>query len=103
MPMTPAEFYAVTNLQYNPFRSNPIQESDPRMDIWVGYEKERQQFWKFVERSRADQVGNTNLVMVYGDFGAGKSHALLWARYQILEAKKAEFSSVAYYVQTLRK
>ena len=103
MPMQPAEFYTSCNLRENPFRSNPTQESDPRMDIWVGYDREREQFSRYILRSRADQIGNANLVMLYGDFGAGKSHALLWAKYQILEAKKEEFNSVAYYIQTLRK
>jgi len=103
MALSHSDFYSAANLQYNPFRSNPVQETDPRMDIWVGYEKEKQQLWKYIQRSRADQVGNANMLMVYGDFGAGKSHALLWAKHQILEARKAEFNSVAYYIQTLRK
>ena len=50
-----------------------------------------------------DQIGNSNLVLLYGDYGTGKSHALLWARHQILDAKKSEFNSVCYYIQTLRK
>lgn len=103
MPMQPADFYRAANLTENPFRSNPTQESDPRMDIWVGYDRERMLFERQLVRSRADQIGNANLVLLYGDYGTGKSHALLWAKYQILEAKKDEYNSVAYYVQTLRK
>lgn len=103
MALTAQEFYQAANLTENPFRSNPTQESDPRMDIWVGYEKEKQQLWKFLNRSRSDQIGNSNLVLLYGDYGTGKSHALLWARHQILDAKKTEFNSVCYYIQTLRK
>jgi len=102
MPVPPTEFYKEANLTENPFRSNP-QESDPRMGIWVGYQREREQLWKFLVRTRADQIGNANFLMIYGDLGTGKSHALLWARHQILEAKKAEFNSVCYYIQTLRK
>jgi len=101
--MQPAEFYMKANLRDNPFRSNPTQESDPRMSIWVGYEKEREHFWRYIIRGRADQIGNSNLVLVYGDYGTGKSHASLWARYQILEAQKALFNSVVYYIKTLRK
>lgn len=97
------EFYAKAKLTGNPFRSNATQENDPRMDIWVGYQRERALFEKFLVRSRADQIGNTNFLMLYGDLGVGKSHALLWARYQILEARRQEFDSVCYYVQTLRK
>lgn len=103
MAFDPSEFYHKANLTMNPFRSNPTQESDPRMSIWVGYEKERQTLDKFLIRSRADQVGNTNFLLLYGDYGAGKSHALFWAKYQILENRKSEFNSVCYYIQTLRK
>jgi hypothetical protein len=103
MTLTPSDFYPLCNLAANPFRSNPTQESDPRMDIWVGYEREKNQLSKYLVRSRADQVGNANFVLLYGDYGTGKSHALLWARYQILEAKKKDFNSVCYYIQTLRK
>jgi hypothetical protein len=103
MAITPEQYYESCNLKYNPFRSNPTLENDPRVGVWIGYEKEQRQLWKFIERSRADQVGNTNFLMLYGDLGTGKSHALLWAQHQILEARKAEFNAVAYYVQTLRK
>jgi hypothetical protein len=101
--MTPSAFYPLCNLDANPFRSNPTQESDPRMDIWVGYEREKNQLSKFLTRSRADQIGNANFLLLYGDYGTGKSHALLWAKYQILDAKKDEFNSVCYYIQTMRK
>jgi hypothetical protein len=97
------EFYKQVNLRGNPFRSNAMQEVDWRNNIWVGYEKEKNTFWKFLERSRADQVGNSNFLMVYGDFGTGKSHALLWAKHQIMDTHQPEFNSVCYYIQTLRK
>jgi len=40
MVMDPRDFYARCNLTNNPFRPNPTNESDPRMDVWVGYQKE---------------------------------------------------------------
>ncbi|MCA3034210.1 MAG: hypothetical protein ING33_03225 [Rhodocyclaceae bacterium] len=98
-----AQFYAKANLKGNPFRSNATLDNDPRMDIWVGYEREKKALGKFLLRSRSDQIGNSNFLMVYGDLGVGKSHALFWARYQILEAQRAEYNSVCYYIQTLRK
>jgi len=97
------EFYSASNLRDNPFRSNPAADADPRQGIWVGYAKERATLTKFLERSRADQVGNVNFVLVYGDFGVGKSHALLWAQYQILHAQREAFGSSAYYIQTLMR
>lgn len=101
--MTPQEFYLKSNLQENPFRSNPVYGSDPRMDIWVGYEKQRHQLMKYLSRSKADQVGNTNFIMIYGDYGVGKSHALLWARYQIHHSQKSEFDAICYLIPTLKK
>jgi hypothetical protein len=101
--MDAKEFYKAANLAGNPFRSNPTLESDPRVNIWVGYEKERKQLVKYLERTRADQVGNINFVMIYGDLGTGKSHALLWSKHQILEVKKGDYKSSVFYIQTLKK
>src|SRR6266571_1116760 len=101
--MTPQEFYLKVNLKENPFRSNPVYSGDPRMSIWVGYEKQRNDLMKFLMRSLADQVGNINFVMIYGDYGVGKSHALLWARHQITHDQKEQFQSLCYLIPTLRK
>lgn len=101
--LQPDEFYKASNLKDNPFRSQPVFGGDPRMGIWVGYEKQRTQMMKFLTRSRADQVGNINFVMLYGQYGTGKSHALLWALNEISHNRKEEFDSLAYYIPSLRK
>jgi len=101
--LAPKEFYELVNLTGNPFRPNPVYGPDPRMNIWVGYEKQRNQLIKFLTRSRCDQIGNINFIMLYGDYGTGKSHALLWACYQIMHAQKDDFNSVCYIIPTLRK
>lgn len=101
--MTHEEFYAAANLKDNPFRTNPAADADPRQGIWVGYPKQRELLRKLLERSLASKVGNVNFVMVYGEFGVGKSHALLWSQYQILHERKDDFKSLAYYVKTMMK
>lgn len=101
--MAPDEFYQACNLTGNPFRSNPTHTSDPRIDIWVGYERQQAQLVKFLQRTRADQVGNTNFVMLYGGYGTGKSHALLWAQNRILNVEKSDYNSVCYFAPTLKK
>jgi hypothetical protein len=101
--LQPEEFYRAANLTDNPFRSQPVYGGDPRMAIWVGYDKQRRQMMKYLIRSRADQVGNANFVMLYGQYGTGKSHALLWAVNEITNRSKDEFNSVAYYIPSLRK
>lgn len=99
--MTNEEFYAASNLRENPFRSNPVSDSDVRRGVWVGYSKERETLTKLLKRSLANEVGSGNMVMIYGELGVGKSHALLWAQYQILQAQKDVFKGAAYYVQSL--
>ena len=103
MVMSPADYYKSANLSGNPFRSTPNFAADPRARIWVGYEKQKRQLDKYLHRSLADQVGNTNFLMLYGDYGTGKSHALLWSQNKILHDDRDEFDSVCYFIPTLRK
>ena len=103
MVMGPEKYYSKSNLKENPFRSNPNFAADPRSRIWVGYEKQKGQLQKYLKRSLADQVGNGNFLMLYGNYGTGKSHALLWSQNKILHEEKEEFNSVCYIIPTLRK
>ena len=101
--MRPDEYYSKSNLQGNPFRSTPNFAADPRANIWVGYEKQQSQLNKYLRRSLADQIGNANFLMLYGDYGTGKSHALLWAQNLILHEEAEAFESACYFIPTLRK
>jgi len=103
MVMDPREYYEKANLNDNPFKSNPNFAIDPRASIWVGYEKQKKQLDKFLKRSLADQVGNVNFLMLYGDYGTGKSHALLWAQHRILHEEKDAYNAVCYFIPTLRQ
>ena len=103
MVIEPSEYYKKCNLQDNPFRSNPTFAADLRARIWVGYEKQRKQLDRYLKRSLSDQVGNANFLMLYGDYGTGKSHALLWAQNRILHDDRDTFNSVCYFIPTLRK
>ena len=103
MVMQAGEYYTKANLKDNPFRSTPNFAADPRASIWVGYEKQKKQMDKYLKRSLADQVGNTNFLMLRGTYGTGKSHALLWAQNRILHTERHAFDSVCYFIPTLRK
>ncbi len=96
-------FYKAANLTHNPFRSNPSLEKDPRMGIWVGYYDEQQRLIKYLRRSLADEIGNQNLVLIYGSYGTGKSHALLWSQYYVAQKMKSDFCSMSFYINTLKK
>ncbi|NZA27726.1 hypothetical protein H0E84_15200 [Luteimonas sp. SJ-92] len=102
MPVNNSTFYAMCNLKDNPFRSNALFDDDPRLAIWAGQTKEQNQLQKFLIRSRAEQVGNTNLTLLYGAYGTGKSHALLWGIHW-LRGITDPGKSAAYYVPTLKK
>ncbi|WP_250624372.1 hypothetical protein [Pinirhizobacter soli] len=102
MVLANADFYRVCNLTENPFRSNATFEDDPRLEIWAGHDREHQQLKKFLLRSRAEQVGNTNLTLLFGGFGTGKSHALLWASRWIRTVEDGG-KSLCYYIPTLKK
>ena len=103
MVMESDKYYYESNLKDNPFRSTPNFAADPRSRIWVGYEKQKKQLDKYLRRSLSDQVGNANFLMLFGDYGTGKSHALLWAQNKILHEEKAVFDSVCYLIPTIRK
>lgn len=103
MVMNPKDYYRKSNLKDNPFRSNPGFVADPRAEVWVGHEQQRKQVDKYLKRSLSDQVGNANFLMLFGDYGTGKSHALLWAQHRILHVEKEFFNSVCYVIPTLRK
>lgn len=103
MSLTHDEFYKAANLTNNPFRTSPASEVDPRKGIWIGFDKEKIQLTKLLIRSRSDQVGNINFGLVYGSYGNGKSHSLLWSQYYIMQKEKDDFNSLVYYIPTLKK
>jgi hypothetical protein len=97
--MTPKEYYAACNLTDNPFRPSATGVDDPRADVWIGYEKQKMAFERLLKRVRADQVGLTSFVLLYGTWGTGKSHALLWGRSWV----RRTGAGVAYYTPTLKR
>src|SRR5256885_11657500 len=97
--MNPKDFYDASNLTDNPFRPSAVGTDDPRAGIWVGYQRQKALFERLLMRVRADQVGLTSFVLLYGHWGTGKSHALLWARNWVKESG----AGVAYYVPTLKR
>jgi hypothetical protein len=97
--MNPKEYYASCNLTDNPFRPSAIGVDDPRAGVWVGYDKQQTSFERLLKRVRSDQVGLTSFVLLYGTWGTGKSHALLWGRNWV----RSTSSGVAYYIPTLKR
>lgn len=100
--MTPNDFYNLCNLKQNPFVENPAVASHSRASIWVGYEPENKKLVRVLKQARSDQLGSTRFFLLYGGFGTGKSHALLWAQNLILHKEKEQFNSCAYFIRSLK-
>ena len=98
------DFLKACNLKEMPFKANPIQADDPAASIWVGYPKIKQLIENALLDTKKDDLGLNNLLIINGDFGTGKSHALMWARYQLLFGQQNEdFNATCYYMRTIRE
>lgn len=96
------DFYDACKLAENPFRENPAVASHERASIWVGYERERRKLIRILQQARADQIGSTRMFLLYGGFGTGKSHALLWAQNLIHQQHASEYQACVYYIRSLK-
>lgn len=99
--MSSDQYYIECNLKDNPFRTNAL-EGETRAGIWVGYPNQKKDIIKLLEKSSADNVGNVNFVILFGDYGTGKTHALTWIKNYVSNEKKAEFDCSCYLIPTLR-
>ena len=74
----------LAKLTSNPFTLVPGR----RVTVWAGYKELQQQLLDIVKSCRSDQVGLSEFVVLHGDYGAGKSHALRYLEYWITDAKR---------------
>ena len=88
----------LSKLTKNPFTLVPGE----KVTIWAGYKELRQQLMYIVESCRSDRVGLSEFVVLHGDWGTGKSHALRYLLHWIAEVKRDDYNSAAVYLQTMR-
>ncbi|BAV07714.1 hypothetical protein SAMN05421788_10364 [Filimonas lacunae] len=69
-----ADFQSTYKLKTNPFRLTPANE--PSELVWAGFKDVKEKFARRVERSV--RIPNSTLVLNWGEYGSGKTHA---ARY----------------------
>ena len=84
-------------LNQDPF---PIVPNGP-VHNWAGHEDLREDLVDLVKSVRARDVGVTEFVVIHGEFGAGKSHALRYLR-TLIEEDVTSFKSLAIYVDRPR-
>jgi Cdc6-like AAA superfamily ATPase len=93
-----ARSLALGKFREYPFRLLP----GDKVTVWAGYEDVRQQLVEIVDSPRADRIGLYEFAVVWGELGAGKSHALRYLKHLISEERKEEFQSPVVYLNTLK-
>lgn len=68
---------------------------------WAGDQEIRDELVDIVKGVRASDIGVSEFVVLHGEFGAGKSHALRYLRTKICE-KQGDFNSLAIYLERPR-
>ncbi len=79
-----------------------ITVSDETVHRWAGREKEKITLLDIADSVRASDIGSSEFVVVHGDYGAGKSHALRFLTTQINEDNAQHYKGKAIYLQTVR-
>ena len=96
------EFNKKCKLNYNPFEPNPSVYSDKKASTWAGYADEKRKLTKQLKSSRSDMQSLKRLFVIHGDFGVGKTHAILWALNKVLVREKDDFNAVAYFFKSVK-
>jgi len=103
MTLSNDEYYKECNLTDMPFRDNPQDASDDSASIWIGYERVKKILENAILDVQHTEIGGNRLLLMNGDLGTGKSHALLWARWQLLFGPdKDKYNASCYYIRSLR-
>jgi len=84
--------------------SDPFSVTVNEMSVtrWAGREREKQTLLDVIESVLRSDIGSSEFVVVHGEYGAGKSHALRYLATQINEERRDHYKSKAVYLQTLR-
>jgi energy-coupling factor transporter ATP-binding protein EcfA2 len=79
-----------------------VSVNDLSVHKWAGREREKQLLLDVVESVLRADIGSSEFVIVHGDYGAGKSHALRYLATVINETNKDHYRSRAVYLRTVR-
>ena len=88
----------IARLRGNPFTLVPHET----VTHWAGYHGLKTELLDVIQSCRVDQVGLSEFTIIYGELGAGKSHALRYLRHLITDGQAGEFASPCVYLETLK-
>lgn len=90
-------------LEIAKLRKNPFTlVADANTDVWADYEGVRQSLLDVITSCRTDQVGLSEFVVLHGEIGTGKSHALRYLQNYITAKKATEFSAPCVYLESTK-
>ena len=75
---------------------------DAHVTHWAGRPEVKRLLLDIAQSVRGDDTGLSEFVIVYGDFGAGKTHALKYLATVINEAEADEYQSMALYMPKIK-
>jgi hypothetical protein len=85
------------DLTQDPFAIVP----DGPVENWAGRPELEEELIDLVKGVRARDIGSTEFLILYGEYGAGKSHALRYLKTQI-ERRTDDFNSLVLYLERPR-
>jgi hypothetical protein len=88
----------IAKLRKNPF----TLVADTNTDVWADYEDVRTALIDVITSCRTDQVGLSEFVVLHGEIGTGKSHALRYLQHYITVRHPAEFRSPCVYLESTK-
>jgi Cdc6-like AAA superfamily ATPase len=83
----------VAGFSQMPFRIVPPAQMD--QIVWAGDKAVIDELYEAAQATRADNLGTTEFIVVYGEYGSGKTNALKW----LVQRLRADDQLVAYLVR----
>lgn len=69
---------------------------------WAGRDKEKRLLLDIVESPRLSDIGTTEFAVLYGNYGAGKSHAMKYLSTYINDVEKQKMKGYAIYLSSIK-
>jgi len=92
-----------TSAEIARLRKNPFTlVAEVNTDVWADYENVLQALLDVITSCRTDQVGLSEFVVLHGEIGTGKSHALRYLQHYITNRNAAEFRSPCIYLESTK-
>lgn len=76
--------------------------ADTNTDVWADYKDVREKLLDVITSCRVDQVGLSEFVVLHGEIGTGKSHALRYLQNHILNEKPEDFQAPCVYLESTK-